>query len=87
MTNTLEQLAVPLCVNCAHYRKHYDGYDAWDACDRPLSSERSPVDGSILRRVGRGCEGERRDGKTLFGRVRCGRAGQFFARPAMKTAK
>ncbi len=61
----------PLCKNCRHRA-------AYNQCARPLSGERSPVDGNFRYRLNSYCETERHSARTLFGRKKCGPEGVFF---------
>lgn len=65
-----------LCKHCTHHRD-YRGWDV-DRCQRPMTMDRSPVDGRLVHRLNANAEAERRTGKTLFGRVRCGAEARFF---------
>lgn len=68
----------PICIECAYAEFGMDGYD----CRRPLSDKRSLVDGRLVDRLDVLAWNERRSGRTLFGRERCGPAGRFFNRKA-----
>lgn len=64
------------CTSCEHYR---DGYGLLsDNCRRPTTDRRSPVNGEFLDRLNTEAAGERKVGRTLFGRERCGPEATFF---------
>jgi hypothetical protein len=57
------------CKDCRHFLQ---GYMMPSECRRPLSGRRSPVSGQLDDRLNKPCATERRDGRTLRGRQRCG---------------
>jgi hypothetical protein len=68
-------MGAPLCVNCAYSEFGMDGRK----CRRPLSNERSHVNGELCDRLNTPCWNERIAGKTLFTRrQRCGPEGRYF---------
>jgi hypothetical protein len=68
----------PLCKNCKHMT-----IDEGPTCIRPLSRQRSVVDGELVDRLFTFCWNERHDGKTLFTRrERCGKWGRYFEEKA-----
>lgn len=68
-----------LCKNCRHMRFHHSRWGSMPYCGRPVDDERSPVDGTYLHPLNADLPGERKTGRTFFGkRERCGADGQFW---------
>lgn len=69
------------CVNCEHFRPSWD-FDP-SQCHRPLSVEVDIVTGRPKRNLFTSARRERKPGKTLFGRVRCGPNASFYQEKPM----
>lgn len=65
-----------LCKDCKHFYPKYVGVPS--ACGRPLSERLDPVHGTADKQLRGDPWKERRPGRTLLGRERCGPEGKFF---------
>lgn len=75
-----------ICYDCKHlWRPMMPGMYAWPRCTRPLLDKpRSLITGKHPE-LSVDPASERRNGRTLFGRERCGPDAQFFeAAPPMR---